>query len=588
MPVVDNVIGIIRGINDRKRNAKVEDVLAGSGDPSKNFLNAPQEALTRLMEVDPRAAIQNSQAYEAQQAQRNKSAAELTGSRTEQVAKYLRGLDPQTADYGQAIDGLSPFLQSSLGMTPDEIANFRGAFVENPMMLQGTDDDAFSAIAKDRYGESIATPGSYVRRGGKTVERVPFARKVENTPSGAIGRVFDPNSGEFLGGDGGDQPAPAQAAPTGAAPPVGELSVETLLPHFVGQESGDDYTAVNKESGAMGRYQIMPETGQATARQLGLAWRPDMMTQDNPSARRYQDAIGQARIQEAIEFGGGDLDRTTAHYFAGPDERKWGPKTRQYQQDMRNRLSGGGGAIAQREPPQLGRFSTINPKPPSSSTAANKDYRIATPAEVKALGFEDGTVVQLDQDNKANVLQRPSASDKKLNAKTVESGRQMVDSFISLKQKAQLLLDNTKGLNSATGSIQGRLPDAFFAFDQNATNFINNLENLKQNVGLTALQQFKAMSSAGASGFGNLSNAEGERLEALFGSLARSSDEEAMRRTLRNIIAIADDKINSGNATLKEYDAGSQSGSQSANPIAVNKKTGARMRWNGKKWEPIR
>jgi hypothetical protein len=130
----------------------------------------------------------------------------------------------------------------------------------------------------------------------------------------------------------------------GIAPGIPKsLTVETLRPLFVAQESGGNYAAVNKESGAMGAYQIMPDTGRQLARKLGVPWKPELMTATSPVARQYQDALGTAMIKTVIKDGNGDPETIFALYYAGPDRKGWGPRTRKYVKDMLGRLGMEGG-----------------------------------------------------------------------------------------------------------------------------------------------------------------------------------------------------------------------------------------------------
>ena len=122
--------------------------------------------------------------------------------------------------------------------------------------------------------------------------------------------------------------------------------METLVAGFdsfkgaiIGQESGGRYGVANAEgSGAMGIGQIMPDTARSLARRLGLPYRPDLLGGRSPEAMRYQNALTQAALQEAWQYGGGDTRRAAHYYFAGPNQSKWGPKTRQYGNDILRRM----------------------------------------------------------------------------------------------------------------------------------------------------------------------------------------------------------------------------------------------------------
>ena len=120
----------------------------------------------------------------------------------------------------------------------------------------------------------------------------------------------------------------------------GDIDFERFRQAIIAQESGGDYGAVNKESGAMGAYQFMEPTARAIAKRLGMAYRPDLLTGKSKAAKEYQDALGTEQLREAVDFGGGDVGRAGIYHFAGPNEAGWGPKTRKYKQDIMQRYSG--------------------------------------------------------------------------------------------------------------------------------------------------------------------------------------------------------------------------------------------------------
>ena len=109
---------------------------------------------------------------------------------------------------------------------------------------------------------------------------------------------------------------------------------------ITGQESGGRYGIANTQgSGAMGIVQTMPETTKALAARLGVAYRPDLMAGATPEAMAYQNQLGNASLQDDWKFGGGDPRRAAYHHFAGPNQGGWGPKTRQYGNDILGRMS---------------------------------------------------------------------------------------------------------------------------------------------------------------------------------------------------------------------------------------------------------
>lgn len=149
------------------------------------------------------------------------------------------------------------------------------------------------------------------------------------------------------GGAGFAQPsAPVQVAggqPQPTASNSGPVSRDQFAQAIALQESNNNYTARNASTGAMGKYQVMPATGRVLAQRLGLPWQPALMAQDTPQARQYQDAIGNAAIDEAYRFGNGDVNKAAMYYHGGSNQSIWGPKTQQYARDINAKLGIQGG-----------------------------------------------------------------------------------------------------------------------------------------------------------------------------------------------------------------------------------------------------
>jgi hypothetical protein len=196
---------------------------------------------------------------------------------------------------------------------------------------------------------------------------------------------------------------------------------------------------------------------------------------------------------------------------------------------MLGRLNNDGGAAV--APPPGGAVITptsvsVPPKP----AAAGKTYRAATAEELK--NYPRGTAGQMGSDGKiVNLKTPPAASQPK--PYDLEKARNTADKLdIFLSQSEDLLKD--AGLDSAVGFVQGRLPG--LVVGQGGQTWRNKLDSLKSNIGLAQLMEMKAASSQGASGFGNLSNAEGERLEKAYGTLETTNDERTIRDNLKTIV----------------------------------------------------
>lgn len=108
---------------------------------------------------------------------------------------------------------------------------------------------------------------------------------------------------------------------------------------IISQETGGRYGIANAEgSGAMGVGQVMPDTAKTLAARIGLPYRAELMAGTGPAARKYQDAITREALKDAWRAGGGNVAEAAKYYFAGPDKKGHGPKTRRYAQDILRRM----------------------------------------------------------------------------------------------------------------------------------------------------------------------------------------------------------------------------------------------------------
>lgn len=119
----------------------------------------------------------------------------------------------------------------------------------------------------------------------------------------------------------------------------GETDLDRFRRAIIAQESGGRFGIANTEgSGAMGLGQIMPDTARALAKRLGLEYRPDLLAGKSKEAQDYQIALTNAATEEAWNYGKGDPSKAAAYYFAGPNQKGWGEKTRKYQSDILSKL----------------------------------------------------------------------------------------------------------------------------------------------------------------------------------------------------------------------------------------------------------
>lgn len=144
---------------------------------------------------------------------------------------------------------------------------------------------------------------------------------------------------------GGDPANPTSWEKIGGSAPQAQGGFPVNYNQFkraiIQQETGGRYGVANAEgSGALGLGQIMPDTAKALSRKLGLPYRPDLLSGDRKQARDYQDVLTDAAVKEAWQYGGAGKDPQTSaqYYFAGPNKKGWGPKTRHYGQQVLGRI----------------------------------------------------------------------------------------------------------------------------------------------------------------------------------------------------------------------------------------------------------
>lgn len=465
MGVVQNIIGMVRDINDHRENAKIKDVLV-------NNLDQPDVALRAAYQINPTKGLALQDEF-ATRAAAKAAAEDATFKRKQDrfglIAKQMRGVAPE--HMSEAFDRFTPMF-TSLGVDPDTLAAVKAQAIADPNYLSSLDDETYKLLFKDAHTNTVAPVGSHVIRGDKVIDSVPYGYKpvtVGSAQTGYTSSAFDPNTGAFGTPDAPDGtenavnpglPADANIAPPAAAAPVSGapagwsdpgatgMTVDNLAPHFRQQESHDDYTAVSSK-GALGAYQVMPATGRALAQRLGVAWRPDMMQKDDPVSRRYQDAIGREAIHDAVVAGGGNPDETFAYYHAGPDPDMRGPKTAQYVTDMKNRVGLG------RPDGQHATVSRSGITVPAAPPKPGKDYRAATPKELADAGYPEGTAGQVDQDGKFVNLKTPTAGKKAATAAPAALKASYRDAKGSIAELRKNINDviNDPDLGYATGAV---------------------------------------------------------------------------------------------------------------------------------------
>lgn len=207
--------GYDRGHEDRVRR-QTQNALA-------DYNTNPDQAITNYMAVDAPSAIkflQSKAAADAENAQRRamavKAMSDAAGERQKLALSALAGattslraIRDKGGDVGAGFDQLDQAgILDTMGMTPQEKAQYRAAITTNPAIL-----DAIAA----RVPEGVVIDHNLVDKNTgnimRTVPRAPEFKIIPNGTGGSSYGVYDPNTGGF-----GNGAAPAPA--TGGVPPA--------------------------------------------------------------------------------------------------------------------------------------------------------------------------------------------------------------------------------------------------------------------------------------------------------------------------------------------------------------------------------
>lgn len=352
--------------NAQELTAAESELFAKPNDPN---------ALASYAKLNPKGAFAYRQDQQKSAAeQRRRELIPLAARGDETALLELWGADPDMAmkldenSKKKAVDGIKYVASAAYKikqLPPEQRPAAWDAYID-----QGVAQ--YPGLAEYRGKYSDQSLDSIVAKAGETkmFEEFQQPRYVPLGEQGAIGLQY----GRPIPGGPTVNPATQQKAP--AAPPPPKEAIEDLrrnpksAPQFdeifgqgaaakalggassnasggfsgfkraiIAQESGGRYGVTNAEgSGAMGVGQIMPETGAALAKREGLPWRPDLMRGNSAEARAYQDRLTDAALKEAWQYGGGDPEKAAKYYFAGPNQKGWGSKTRRYGADITRRM----------------------------------------------------------------------------------------------------------------------------------------------------------------------------------------------------------------------------------------------------------
>lgn len=169
---------------------------------------------------------------------------------------------------------------------------------------------------------------SLVTMGGQELFRAP---DYVNAPIGNnVYEVPGTSSNGYTGGG---------AVYSGGPVTAEQLYFEAIRP----QESGGRPGVLGPQTRygrAQGSSQMLPATAQSMAVKTGVPWRPELMTAKTPEGLAYQDKLGVAYAQEALDWSKGDPRGAAMYYHGGPNTQLHGRRTNLYADQVVQRLEG--------------------------------------------------------------------------------------------------------------------------------------------------------------------------------------------------------------------------------------------------------
>src|SRR3990167_3230021 len=168
-------------------------------------------------------------------------------------------------------------------------------------------------------------------------------------------------------------------------------------------------------------------------------------------------------------------------------------------------------------------YRTLNPTP---TTIFNTAGQPLTTVQGKAIGLP---TPKPTEEEKADIKQQAKLKAEK--PKALGSFKNTIREFDNMIKAAQSI-KNDEALPSSTGLAAGRMK-----LTEGQRRVDANLETLKAKTLLNVLSSMKELSKTGASGFGQLSEIEGENLRNSISSLIRTQGTEDFKKSLDRFIA---------------------------------------------------
>lgn len=525
------IVDFVRGFGERAKTAHVNSAL-------KNYLTDPDATIAAVNQIDAPSAIALNRQHVADTTAATQAADARTKSNVERlttVTKFLRGLPPGT-DVGAAMDRIQPFLQNQMGMTPEAYATARAAITANPNLITELDDEAHKAALQVHVG----APGSWIYSGTNKIGEVPFApdrpvvKEVRNADGSTRLDVVSPTAAV------GATPGTA-GAPAGGAVPLSTpwAQAKDIIGDREGPASLGGYDAVvyNRPGGgnAVGAAPPKPPTQMTMGEVYDFQHGP---LRARTAGHRGPNDIGSTGMGR-YQFESETLAENAEAAF-GPNWRNV-PFTPENQDKVGEHLYGVVQANPKMAPTTWAALAPgATPAAPGAAPSAAPagaavtvasgapaaPFRIATPQELAS--YPPGTAAQVGPDGKFVNIKLPGRGagnrDPEFVRRQAEGAAQSLRTLI--RTGTQLL--NDPNLDRATGPIQGRI----FSVGKGPSDFDNNLQSYRDQVVVDTITRMKSLSATGATGFGQLSEKEGARLENSKGSLKQTGSEANLRAVL--------------------------------------------------------
>lgn len=495
----------------RRKEKKIQNAMAG-------WNENPDMVIQEVFGIDRNEgmALKNARAEElAKQAEVKEAKRKI---KMETMGKIGSMLEPYATkspeEIGRAIDSLGPILTNTLEMAPEEIAMYRGAFMQNPALLKQLTRRPDAKYIQAAPGTQILDPDDPSR----IVHQVPYTPVIKEVTNETGGTDVIPINVNNLGGGGATGAEGGTSSITPLNPgAIKDSPFAQAQPGYQGSRSGFAVFAT-------------PEHGRAAQKTLLASYVNRGFDTPEKIINRWAP-VGGENSQESVSNYIGYVSQRAG---IAPDQPIPAEKLDAVATAMAEFESGarpGGGKI---KPV----YSTKG-KP----TENKGSWRQLSAAEVEERGlnpnarWQIGTGVNNEGETKiigpAGLAKGPEQSRKAL--ASVDMALQRGETLVETLKK----LRDHRGLSRITGPVMGRLPD--LTGDAADAEAIRSA-GVAQTAG-AALVALREAAANGSSGLGNTNIKDLELLEKSAGSMDRLQTTQQFKQEVQRSIDIAEANV---------------------------------------------